>query len=42
MEIIMDDGRRIKVNNGDLLLTDIAADDSATFLDHDPAYRTMH
>lgn len=41
-EISLEDGRTVHVDNGDLLLADIDSDDEVTFLDHDPANRTLH
>lgn len=41
-EVALEDGRIVTVHDGDLLLTELDGDDAVAFLDHDPAYRTVH
>lgn len=43
-EILLEDGRLITVDNGDLLLAEIDPDDYRVeaYLDHDPVNRSVH
>lgn len=40
--LLLEDGREVSVEDGDLLLASIDDGDAVAFLDHDPANRTVH